>query len=272
MVVVLPRQLCWPLPLRKPFLIRQCTPANPPQIHWDLQNVKEPLWVTMSPTPSPKAEEVMAPAPLGWMEIHSSRPVGPLGLVPHDLGTEQHHHHNHSHSSHKRAQAQVEKNQQADSDPDNSIAIATREPSATDKRPPIHPCRDQPVCVWDRLPRMVEGIPLEEAGGQDPLLVMGFSLVFTCLLRAPLSASTYIDMVASSLSLMCLDPSSMAANDHHVPVLEDTTDSDWWPGPSHRNYLLPLWKHSPLDIPAQYVHTFFLFVFIHVNCSLYMID
>ena len=80
-------------------------PSTPTHPLGFAESVKEPLQVTTLPTPSPEAEEVVAPVPLGWMQIHQSRPVDPLGLVPHDLGTEWHHHHSHSDSSHKRAQS-----------------------------------------------------------------------------------------------------------------------------------------------------------------------
>ena len=78
----------------------------------------------------------------------------------------------------------------------------------------------------DGLPKTVEGIPPEEAADQDPLLVMGSSLVSTCLLMDPLSRSMYIDMVACSLSLVNLDPSPMVADDCLVPAPKDATDSD----------------------------------------------
>ena len=150
---------------------------------------------------------------------------GSSGMCHHDLGTEQCHHHSHSHSSHKRAQAQSGKNQQVDSDPNGSTIIATREPSTTDQRPSLSLVE----IAWsgDGLPWMVKGIPPEEAGDQDPLMVMGSSLVSTCLLRDLLSRSMYIEMVVCFLSLVSLDPSPMVMGDHLDPALEDVTDSDW---------------------------------------------
>ena len=113
-----------------------------------------------------------------------------------------------------------------DSNPDGSIAIATREPSTTDQRPPLTLMEIAQSMHVDGPPRMAEGIPPEEAGDQDPLLVMGSSLVSTHLLRDLLSKSMYIDMVACSLSLVSLDPSPVAVGDHLVPVPEDATDLD----------------------------------------------
>ena len=113
-----------------------------------------------------------------------------------------------------------------DGDPDSSIAVATREPSMMDQRYPLTLVEITQSVHVDRLPRVVKGIPPEEAGDQDPLLVMGSSLVSTHLLRNPLSGSMYIDMVACSLSLVSLDPSSMVMGDHLDPALEDATDSD----------------------------------------------
>ena len=160
------------------------------------------------------------------MQVHPSRPVDPLGLAPFDLGTEQHHHHSHSHSSHKRAQAQAERNWQADVDPNSSTAITTREPSAMDQRPPLTLTEIAWSMHGDELPRMVKGIPPEEAGGQDPLLVMGSSLVSTHLLLDPLSGSMYINMVASTLSLVSLNPSPLSAVDCPLPTLEGWEDMD----------------------------------------------
>ena len=173
--------------------------------------------------------------------------MGPLRFVPHDPGTEQHCHHSHSYSSHKRDQAWVKKgtqaqagnNQQVDGDPDGSIALATREPSMMDQRLPLTHMEIAQSVHWDRPPRMLEGIPPEEVRDQDPLLVMGSSLVSTHLFMDPLSGSMYIDMVACPLSLVSLDPSPMAVGDCLVPAPEDTTDSDWWPRPFTVNTHFP---------------------------------
>ena len=127
----------------------QTAPTSQPSEHMPgfAESVKEPPWAMMSPTPSPKAEEITALVPLpkteedvalapsGWMQLHSSRSVDPLGLVLPDLGTEWCCCHNCSHSSHKRAQAWAEKYQQEDGDPNDSIAIATREPSPSQRLP-----------------------------------------------------------------------------------------------------------------------------------------
>ena len=160
------------------------------------------------------------------MQVHPSRPVGPLALVPHNLGTEQHHHHSHNHSSHIRAQPLAERNWQADIDPNSSAAITTREPSAMDQRPPLTLAEITQSMHGDEPLRMVKGIPPKEAGGQDPLLVMGSSLVSTHLLLDQLSGSTYINIIASSLNLVSLNPSPLSVVDCPMPALEGWKDMD----------------------------------------------
>ena len=96
----------------------------------------------------------------------------------------------HSCSSCKRAQAQAEKKQQVDGEPNGSAAVATIEPTMMDQRPPLTLVEIAWSICGNGLPRMVEGIPLEKAGYQDPLLVMGSSLVSTHLLRDLLSGSS----------------------------------------------------------------------------------
>ena len=73
---------------------------------------------------------------------------------------------------------------------------------------------------------MVKGILPEEAGGQDPLLVMGSSLVSTHLLLDTLSKSMYINMGASSLSLVSQNPSPLSVVEHPMPALEGWEDTD----------------------------------------------
>ena len=60
-----------------------------------------------------EAEGAVAHMPPGWTQVHPSRPVVPVGLVPHSLGDEWHHCHSHSCHSQKRAHLQAEKNQQS---------------------------------------------------------------------------------------------------------------------------------------------------------------
>ena len=64
--LMLVRQLHWPLPLGKPCP-HQTVPTSQPSTHLlgFAEIVKEPPQVTMSPTPSPKAEEVavLLPSP-----------------------------------------------------------------------------------------------------------------------------------------------------------------------------------------------------------------
>ena len=50
-----------------------------------------------------ETEEVVAPLTSGWTQVYPSRPVVPVGLVPHTLGDEQHHCHSHSRCSQRRA-------------------------------------------------------------------------------------------------------------------------------------------------------------------------
>ena len=76
------------------------------------EKAREPPQVTMPPTPPEKAkevvkavktEEVAALVNPVWIQVHPSRPVVPVGIVPHSLGDEQHCHHSHSCHSCKRA-------------------------------------------------------------------------------------------------------------------------------------------------------------------------
>ena len=78
----------------------------------------------------------------------------------------------------------------------------------------------------DELLRMVKGIPPEQAEGQDPLLLMGSSLLSTHLLLDLLSGSTYVNMVASSLSLVSGNPSPMMVVNHSMPTLEGWEDTN----------------------------------------------
>ena len=199
--------------------------STPPHPLGFAESVKEPPQATTLPMPSPKAEDITALAPLRWMQVHPSRPVGPLGLVPHDLVTEQYHHHSCSCSSHKRAQAQAERNWQADVVPDSSTAITTREPSTMDQRPPLTLMGIAWSMHGDEPAEDGQRYSPEVAGGQDPLLVMGSSLVSTRLLVDLLSVLTYIDdMVASSFSPVSLNPSPMLAVDCPMPTLEGWED------------------------------------------------
>ena len=65
-----------------------------------------------------ETEDVAALVTLVWTQVHPSRPVVPVGLVPHSLDDEWHHCHNHSHCSHRRASLQAEKSQQSSSTSD----------------------------------------------------------------------------------------------------------------------------------------------------------
>ena len=50
-----------------------------------------------------ETEEAVAPVTPLWTQVHPSRPVAPVGLVPHSLGDKWHCHCHYSHYSHRRA-------------------------------------------------------------------------------------------------------------------------------------------------------------------------
>ena len=78
---------------------------------------------------------------------------------------------------------------------------------------------------WDSPPGIIASIPWEVAKDQDPIQMIGSSIVSTHLFRDSASGAMCIDLVMCSLSLvgMGLDPT---ADDNHVPTLQEVTDSD----------------------------------------------
>ena len=71
-------------------LLQCAAPTNQPSacLPGLKENAREPPQVTKPLTPLMEGEEVVTPAPLGWTQVHPSRAVVPVGLVPHSLGDE----------------------------------------------------------------------------------------------------------------------------------------------------------------------------------------
>ena len=109
------------------------TLLTPPE---EVVKLEEPEEV-MKPEEAEKVEEtgkVVGLMTLVWTQIHPSRPVLPVGLVPHSVGDEQHHHHSCSCDSHRRASLWAE-NQQSGS-ADDSVPDATWGSPVTTHRGP----------------------------------------------------------------------------------------------------------------------------------------
>ena len=91
-------------------MLQHAAPTNQPSacLPGLEENAREPPQVTMPMTPpmeaeevaeEEEAEEIVALAMSGWTQVHPSRAVVPVGLVPHSLGDEWHHCHSHFHHS-----------------------------------------------------------------------------------------------------------------------------------------------------------------------------
>ena len=77
----------------------------------------------------------------------------------------------------------------------------------------------------DNPSRIVASIPPEVTKDQDPMQMIGSSMVSTHLFRDSASGTMCIDLVTCSLSLVGVGLDSMV-DDHHVPTLQEVTDMD----------------------------------------------
>ena len=88
-------------------------------------------------------------------------------------------------------------------------------------------CRDHEIPMGDHPPHKATGIPSELAEQQDPIWVPRSTMFSARLLQDTISGSTYINMMACSMSLVVLGVTHLVG-DHSIPTLlgEEDMDSD----------------------------------------------
>ena len=223
---------CQPLPWEKPYSNMQCSLTIPPHACQDWKRMqgspRESLHCWHPPQEAEvvkaeevvEAEEVVALAPLGWTQVHHSRPVVPVGLVPYSLGDEQHHYCNHSHCSWRRAYLPAEKNQQNGGTGDSVIGatwgspVTTHNSSQLATLSPSMGTLMEGAIVWLQVPPL--GIAdivntlwrsqqpqtqLELTEEQAPTPVAGSTLVMSQMTQDAWG-NLSVDMVTCQLSIM----------------------------------------------------------------------